>query len=118
MVTGPAHRPPKRATATRTWSRLVGVLLCAMLSLHAIGAAEFLGAMECEQTCPDDDAKGNCAPYCDDCLCCAHLPSVAPPLGTSLTAPRNSATRSTPLATSPGEAYPRGIEHVPKSLLG
>lgn len=29
----------------------------------------------CEQSCPDDDADGQCAPDCVDCTCCSHLPN-------------------------------------------
>ncbi|MBN1205547.1 MAG: hypothetical protein JXB05_11565 [Myxococcaceae bacterium] len=46
----------------------------------------------CEQGCPDDDARGQCAPDCADCTCCSHVRSVvlAPSAIVLLSLPRPS----------------------------
>ncbi len=59
---------------------LLRTVVCLMLlSFGASGVLPSAAAddVRCEQTCPDDDEKGQCAPDCDDCICCAHLRPVA-----------------------------------------
>jgi hypothetical protein len=71
----------------------------------------------CEESCPDDDADGECTPTCACPVCCAHH---APVLVHRLMAERLPAaqpllsTVSTPL---PPSAEPHEIFHIPKPLL-
>lgn len=33
---------------------------------------------DCEESCPGDDAEGDCPPGCDDCSCCGGIAQAAP----------------------------------------
>lgn len=85
----------------------------------------FLGALSvtteaerCEETCPDDDAQGNCASDCDACLCCAHSPRPIPiaegssPVDAKAESPAFEVTES-----AVPSADPREILHVPITRL-
>jgi hypothetical protein len=55
--------------------------LCILLVLFAPfgGSGSLLASAVgevCTQSCPDDDERGQCAPDCDDCLCCVHARPV------------------------------------------
>lgn len=41
---------------------------------HALGPA---AAETCLTGCSDDDARGQCAPTCADCVCCTHVRPLA-----------------------------------------
>ncbi len=49
---------------------VVTFALASFLALANSGLASGL----CEEACPDDDAQGQCAPDCTDCVCCSHAP--------------------------------------------
>ena len=60
---------------------MLRLLLCLLLVLFAsVGGSGFpLAAVTgdaCEQSCPDDDERGQCAPDCADCTCCVHARTV------------------------------------------
>ncbi len=68
---------------------MLRVFLLAVFLFGPAGALApiFDGNARCEDTCPDDDERGQCAPDCDDCTCCAHSrPIAVAPSGLRLTA--------------------------------
>ncbi|WNG38879.1 hypothetical protein F0U61_38345 [Archangium violaceum] len=72
----------------------------------------------CEQRCPDDDERGQCAPDCIDCTCCSHvrLAVVAPTASAVPLAPWS------PLPIEHEEDEPSSvkvgdIQHVPIASL-
>lgn len=97
--------------------RLLALLVAIFVAGQASGASAFLGGQECAESCPDDDAEGNCAPFCDDCVCCPHPRSVAPPGAVQIAAASTSVLQFFRVAVSLGDPHPRGIEHIPKSFL-
>jgi hypothetical protein len=88
--------------------------------LVAVGAPSAMAEArtDCVQSCPDDDADGNCPVGCTSCVCCAHVTPVVPVLVGVTVPPAVAAPsvrhRSDQLPTS---ADPREIPHVPKPPL-
>ena len=85
-----------------------------------VGQATFLLSPSrpvCEESCPDDDANGECTPTCTCTGCCAHH---APVVVLYLTVERLPVGRSLPSAPStllPPSAESHEIFHIPKSLF-
>jgi hypothetical protein len=54
----------------RTWLCIIALLFA---SVGGTGSLPGLASGDvCTQNCQDDDERGQCAPDCDDCLCCSH----------------------------------------------
>ncbi|HEX2571102.1 MAG TPA: hypothetical protein VH877_16215 [Polyangia bacterium] len=72
----------------------------------------------CEESCPDDDARGECTPTCACPICCAHHAPMVIHDGLMVerlpAAQPRHAIASTPL---PPSAEASEIFHIPKSLL-
>lgn len=67
----------------RALARILAALLVALVSLE-IGLSSTVLGTPCVETCEDDGPDGQCAPGCEDCLCCAHSRvTVAPPAGSA-----------------------------------
>jgi hypothetical protein len=83
-----------------------------------LGSAAGVPLERCEETCPDDDPQGNCAPDCDDCSCCNHLrsPLASHLQGASGAIPQQRFSPGT--ALPPESPEPAEIGHVPIALLG
>lgn len=69
----------------------------------------------CVQHCKDDGPDGDCAPSCEDCLCCAH--SRVTPTGrtTAITPlPRKGIRVHSPAQSTPDSPEAAEIFRVPK----
>lgn len=99
------------------------IRLCVMVTLFALAGGQVASAFEvdaavleaCEQTCPAEDDKGQCAQQCEFCTCCS-LQQLKPirssqvaPLELSLSLYKASSCFFLP------NTEPSGILHVPKS---
>ena len=96
--------------------RLAPLALAFALSVTT-GAAGFLEAAPCGESCPDDGDADGCPPNCVDCGCCPHLRSAITVTTSSLVLPVEAVRACTFEATSPEAPAPDAIEHVPKTLL-
>jgi hypothetical protein len=69
----PGAKVLRKAPMFRTW-------LCLALLFASVGGTGSLPTVAsgdgCAQNCQDDDERGQCAPDCADCLCCAHARPV------------------------------------------
>lgn len=92
------------------------IFMLAIVLVQSTGVVPF-AAVECRDSCIDDQADGRCAPACDDCLCCLH-PQAAP-LRTVLAAAPPALTWSTRVEwrDSTSSPHSRDILHVPIYLL-
>jgi hypothetical protein len=61
-------------------SRLASTFVLAICLLQAVGSSVVM-QIPCVEQCEDDGPDGQCAPTCQDCLCCAHsrAASSSPP---------------------------------------
>lgn len=62
------------AAVFRTWLCILALLFAPASGFGFMPAVSSGDA--CVQSCPDDDARGQCAPDCQDCACCAHVHPV------------------------------------------
>ncbi|MEK6606119.1 MAG: hypothetical protein AABZ30_00490 [Myxococcota bacterium] len=96
----------------------MAVLAFSVFIVQATGPANLFLPTVCQESCPDDDARGNCAPNCSDCACCGHLLAAALPAQPRVLASAPSVARVwrtervLPIAELPA------IEHVPKPSRG
>jgi hypothetical protein len=56
-------------------SRIVTALALALFLFQAVGVS-MAPEIPCAGECEDDGPDGQCAPTCQDCLCCAHARAV------------------------------------------
>lgn len=91
-------------------------MMCLLGLTQAMGATAFVQGA-CAESCPDDDAEGNCPPSCVCCTCCVHAtPFVAVVAATD--GPQSSVPLRFPHdEIEPSSTTPRDILHVPKSRL-
>jgi hypothetical protein len=52
-------------------ARVVVALVLALFMVQALGTAS-AAPEPCAQQCEDDGPDGQCAPDCEDCVCCVH----------------------------------------------
>ncbi|WXH28560.1 hypothetical protein WA016_02505 [Myxococcus stipitatus] len=67
-----------RAVLARVWLCLCLLLFAPMEGGLGLALFDSVDTV-CEQGCPDDDERGQCAPDCADCTCCGHVRAVAAP---------------------------------------
>ncbi len=97
--------------------RFVHTLAFALVIVAATGSVRFLEPQVCQQTCSDDDATGNCARGCSDCLCCGHVPSTMTATATVASPPPPERVTLWRAEQGLPSAELRAIEHVPKLSL-
>jgi hypothetical protein len=94
--------------------RFAAAVVLAAMVMNAVGIA-LAADLPCAQRCDDDGPDGQCAPTCQDCLCCAHarVAFVAP---TAVFTPGEArAIRSLAPDGQPPEAATQDIFRVPKA---
>lgn len=92
----------RRASVIRTWFCLIALLL---VSVGGTGYLPTVAAGDvCTQSCQDDDERGQCAPDCADCTCCAHARPVM------------LARAAIPLPSLPAPVLIEHEEHEPLSV--
>jgi hypothetical protein len=96
--------------------------LCLLLVLFAsVGGSGFpLAAATgdaCVQSCPDDDERGQCAPDCTDCLCCAHGRTVMLARADALLPSGSAPSRIEHEEQAPPAVDASDILHVPRLIL-
>lgn len=89
----------------------------ALLLLQATGLNAFLAPLPCADGCPEDGPDGNCAPMCDECVCCPALRSCAQPEVVVLLPAASCMTTTAESRVMPAHAAPADIFHVPKHTL-
>ena len=94
-------------------ARVVVALVLALFMVQARGTAS-AAAESCAQQCEDDGPDGQCAPDCEDCVCCVHARVAV--AGRPVAAPPVQARRYlvTPAEASPPETEAQDILRVPK----
>ena len=97
-----------------TLSRVVFLAALFLVSLQTSGFGLAVDTV-CVEHCDDDDPEGNCAPTCEDCLCCAHG-RVTPAGRAGAVAPlvRTGVRVDSPAQTAPDSPEPADIFRVPK----
>jgi hypothetical protein len=58
-------------TYSRGLARVIVALVLALFMVQALGTAS-AAPEPCAQQCQDDGPDGQCAPDCEDCVCCVH----------------------------------------------
>jgi hypothetical protein len=94
-------------------ARVVVALVLALFMVQALGTAS-AAPEPCAQQCQDDGPDGQCAPDCEDCVCCVHARvAVTGPALTSL--PIEFCRYRVAIAeTCPPEPVSQDIWRVPK----
>lgn len=97
--------------------RLPAILSLVFLLSQGAGLNRLSGLEVCRQSCPDDDARGNCGPGCSDCQCCSHPRPVTASVNPVLPARMGSRPGAVATEVAPSDIEPQEIDHVPKPGL-
>lgn len=98
----------------RGLARVVVALLLAVFMVQAVGGST-ASAGPCAQQCEDDGPDGQCAPNCEDCVCCVHARVAVTGLASALLPIAVRTYRVARAETSPPQAEAEDILRVPKS---
>lgn len=94
--------------------------LSVALAFHlalAGGGFEWTQAEPCAEECPDDDAKGECTPGCDDCTCCPHVRALTLETDVKERGAQSAMKVRSVVRSAPASPEPKEILHVPKARL-
>jgi hypothetical protein len=94
--------------------RLFAALVLGLFVLQAAGVSA-AGARICVEQCQDDGPDGQCAPDCEDCVCCAHTRGTVTALAAVLLPAEGRTRRILRAEASPPESEAKDILHIPKS---
>jgi hypothetical protein len=107
----------RRPVPTAGVVRLLAILALALFVGQAIGLQELIDRDDCVQSCPGDDANGDCPLGCQSCTCC---PSTRPVLVTQIAVTLPSLTHDVVRSAASGippSPDPKDILHIPKRIL-
>lgn len=98
-------------------TRFVTCFALAFQLALASGGIAWADAEGCAEECPDDDAKGECAPGCDDCTCCPHIRALKVEAEFKERSAQSAVKVRSVLKSAPASPEPKEILHVPKARL-
>lgn len=92
---------------------MLATLLFALVAVE-IGVSSIAVGMPCVETCEDDGPDGQCAPGCEDCVCCAQPRVTLVPPTTAEQPVGTSRDQAWPEQATPPVPEPHEILRVPK----